>query len=286
MDPSQSCITDYFHILEKVAFLIKVNKVLYSELLQAQQAQDETPQVEMILQKMLKTAQDNISKFSNQRRHESLIVKFAISLFLYSGPMAYNLLYSNMPNALPSLRTVQRKVNAEYKIIKEGSFRFDELQQHLQTYNCPPYVTIGEDATRLVAMVDYDKNTDCLVGFVLPVDDNGLPIQSSYLATSFSAIETYFKTATIAKHAFLYMAQPLKPSTPAFILVCLCTDNKFTAEHVLKRWTYIRTECEKRGITVASYGADGDSRELKSMRITSGLLLKPSESTHAALSPS
>ena len=54
MDPSQSCITDYFHILDKVAFLIKENKVLYSELLQAQQAQDETPQVEMILQKMLK----------------------------------------------------------------------------------------------------------------------------------------------------------------------------------------------------------------------------------------
>ena len=133
-------------------------------------------------------------------------------------------------------------------------------------------------------MVDYDKKTDCLVGFVLPVEDNGLPLQSSYLATSFLAIETYFKTATIAKHAFLYMAQPLKPSTPAFILACLCTDNKFTAEHVLKRWTYIRTECEKRGITVASYEADGDSQELKGMRITSGLFLKPSESTHVATS--
>ena len=107
--------------------------MLNSELLQAQQAQDETPQVEMILQKMLKTAQDNISKFSNQRRHESLIVKFAVSLLLYSGPMAYNLLHNILPNALPSLRTVKGrwKVNAEYKIIKEGSFRFDELQQHL-----------------------------------------------------------------------------------------------------------------------------------------------------------
>ena len=41
------------------------------------------------------------------------------------------------------------------------------------------------------------------------------------------------------------MAQPLKSSAPAFILGCMTTDNKFTAEHVLKRWSHIYSEFAK-----------------------------------------
>ena len=72
----------------------------------------------------------------------------------------------------------------------------------------------------------------------------------------------------MSKYAFVYMAQPLLYGAPAFVLACVGTDNKFCAEDVQKRWSYILTECKKRDITVVSFGADGDSRELKSMKLS------------------
>ena len=36
---------------------------------------------------------------------------------------------------------------------------FDELFVHLIRYNAPKIITIGEDATRLIARVDYDSET-------------------------------------------------------------------------------------------------------------------------------
>ena len=56
-----------------------------------------------------------------------------------------------------------------------------ELQLHLQTYNAVKMITVGEDATRVITKVDYDNETNRLVGFVLPCDDNGLPHSDSFL---------------------------------------------------------------------------------------------------------
>ena len=91
-----------------------------------------------------------------------------------------------------------------------------------------------------------------------------------------------FQSGIIAKY---YMAQPLTQGVPAFCLACLGTDNKFTAEHILKRWQYIYLECKKLGITVINFGADGDSRELKSMQVSTHLLFS-SANPLASLSPS
>ena len=86
------------------------------------------------------------------------------------------------------------------------------------------------------------------------------------------------------------MAQPLCQNVPAFCLACLGTDNKFTAEQVLKRWKYIYFR-----IDVVSFGADGDSRELKSMQVSSHLmalssnpmgLLSPLDSSEQIVIPS
>jgi len=38
---------------------------------------------------------------------------------------------------------------------------------------------------------------------------------------------------------------------------------------VVQRWNYILTECAKRNIFVASFGADGDSQALKAMLLSS-----------------
>lgn len=64
------------------------------------------------------------------------------------------------------------------------------------------------------------------------------------------------------------MAQPLSPEVPAFPLTC---DNKFSADVVLKRWSYIIIKCQQSGITVLCFGADCDSRELKNMQFSTEL---------------
>ena len=102
----------------------------------------------------------------------------------------------------------------------------------------PLIVSIGEDATRIIGRVDYDSQTDRLVGFVMPVNELGLPVTDTYLATSFITIEKFFSTSTVAKYAFLYGPAII---TIAFILACFSTDNCFTTEHVLKRWTDIHS---------------------------------------------
>ena len=77
-----------------------------------------------------------------------------------------------------------------------------------------------------------------------------------------------FADHTLARYAYVYMAQPLDHNIPAFCLACFGTNNKFTAEHVLLRWQYVVKECERRRIWVVSFGGDGDSRLMKAMRIS------------------
>ncbi len=62
---------------------------------------------------------------------------------------------------------------------------------------------MGEDATRLISRVEYDNETDKLVGFVLPSSDDGLPLNDSFIAVSFESIEQSFKDGEIAKYAFV-----------------------------------------------------------------------------------
>jgi len=108
---------------------------------------------------------------------------------LYSCSMAYNLVHKNMPTALLSLRTVQGAIHSQYHRISEGQFQFDELATFLSKHNAPNVAAISEDATRPLGRVDFDIETNRLVGFVLPCNNNGLPIVDSILALSFGDIQ-------------------------------------------------------------------------------------------------
>ena len=95
--------------------------------------------------------------------------------------MAYDLIHRNMPTALPSLRTVQREVHNEYQTISEGYFQFDGLEKFL-TQHCISHkvISISEGATRIITRIDYDSESDRLVGFVLPCNDKGLPLVDAF----------------------------------------------------------------------------------------------------------
>ena len=142
-------------------------------------------------------AQFNIHKLPKERRHDHVMKKFSTSLFIYAGPLAYSFVHQTMPQALPSLRTVQRIVHNEYEVMNEGEFRFDQLANHINSYKCARVIVIGEDATRLVARVDYDPETNRLVGFVLPEGKDSLPSTEAHVAISFQFIEDSFKSSKI-----------------------------------------------------------------------------------------
>ena len=198
-----------------------------------------------ILKQILLNITKNSDRNGKQRRHNEIVKRFCTALFIYAGPLAYEFIQSNMQQALPSVRTIQRVIYSEYKTITEGLFRFDELEKHIELYGCPKIVSIAEDATRIIARVDYDSETDRCVGFVLPVNQKGLPIVDSYLASSFVAIESMFVNSPTARYAYVYMAQPLQQDIPPFCLACLGTDNKFTAAKVMQRWNHIYENAKK-----------------------------------------
>lgn len=74
--------------------------------------------------------------------------------------------------------------------MNEGEFRFDQLVNHI---NSARVIVMGEDATCLVARVDYDPETNRLVAFVLPEGKDGLPSIDAHLAISFQTLKIHSK---------------------------------------------------------------------------------------------
>lgn len=251
---NQTHITDYYGLVDSIQRLESENKRLASLLQHLKQynfQDDNVQQTESgyapLLKQMVKNAERNAMRLPKGRRHTEILKKFCTSLFIYAGPLAYEFIQQNLREALPCLRTVQQMVRSEYKPVKAGDFRFDGLVEYLTvTHNAPTrMVSIGEDATRVIARVEYDSESDCCVGFVLPLKENGLPVVDSFKAVSFTSIEKMFTESKIAKYAYVYMAQPLAKNIPPFCLACIGTNNKFTFETVLQRWEYIVRECHK-----------------------------------------
>ena len=67
------------------------------------------------------------------------------------------------------------------------------------------------------------------------------------------------------------MAQPITPAVPSFVLACIRTKRIVSVQDWSTRWQYNYDQCNKRGISVISYGADGDSCEMKAMKLLRGL---------------
>jgi hypothetical protein len=82
-------------------------------------------------------------------------------------------LYSNLP--LPSISTVQQNMKNNDNKIVEGQLRMSELKDFLVSNNLHLKVWISEDGTRILEKVEYDPQTNQLVGLVLPLEKDGMP---------------------------------------------------------------------------------------------------------------
>ena len=112
-------------------------------------------------------------------------------MLFMAGPTAYDSLHQNMPEALLFLFTIRKEMKKSYSNCIEGEFKLDKLLAHLDAHKYPRLISISEDATCIIRHIDYDENSNKLVGFVLPLDSKFLSITDSFLATSFEKIEQF-----------------------------------------------------------------------------------------------
>ena len=53
-----------------------------------------------LLKQLISNAESNVQKLPQSRRHDRVLKRFATSLFIYCGPIAYQFININMPKAL------------------------------------------------------------------------------------------------------------------------------------------------------------------------------------------
>ncbi|KAK3920118.1 E3 SUMO-protein ligase ZBED1 [Frankliniella fusca] len=278
--PGQSLITNYFQILNEIEVTLKSNeemiKILKARCKELELEIESDGDVSNLLKLLLDSAQKNSLGKNHGQRYDEDIQLLAAYLFIVGGRMLYEFLQTNLTNSLPSISTVDRTLKKYSTPVIEGTFRFQELKDFLLQHNLPLKVTISEDGTRVQEKFLYDSATNQIIGPVLPLSENGVPITGSFPATSAAAIATHLEHGQVASCAYAIMAQPLRKGSPSFCLALFGTDNRFCAEQVFKRWHFITEELSKLGIEVENFLSDGDSKLLSAMH---SLLFSPNGMT-------
>ena len=85
---------------------------------------------------------------------------------------------------LPSVATVKKEIQSSNEPIIEGTIRSKELREFLIKRNSSLKVWLTEDATKNVNKIQHDETTDQVVGLVLPMDSNEMPISFSFSSES------------------------------------------------------------------------------------------------------
>lgn len=220
---------------------------------------------------LIKAANTNVLREKPNYRHDDLIKAFAVYLKMIGGTLLHETLYANLPLVWPSLSTVNKYIHDSKSFVVEGKLMLEGLHEYLTERNLPLRVSLSEDATRIQATICYDPNTNQLVGFALPLDENGMPMPFSYLARNVKEIVGHFDNAynVISSNVYVQMAQPMSRLYPPFCLLLFLTDNTFQAETILSRWNYTAAQLQEFGIIVDNFASDGDSRHVKVMKLKS-----------------
>lgn len=222
--------------------------------------------------KLLSAAERNSKRKKEGYRFDHDIKLFAAYLRMIVGPLAYETIHRYLEASIPSLSSTNRYIRS-YKIqITEGILRHEELKLYLQRRKLQLIVSFAEDATRIVDKVQYDANTNQLIGFVPPINkSNGMPIPLQFPARSAEEMLGHFASEhSVSAHMIVVMAQPIA-DIPPFCLLAFGTDNKQSANDVSNRWRFITSELKKVGIDVITIASDSDPKYNSAMRKLSKL---------------
>lgn len=215
-------------------------------------------------------AENNSLRPKHGYRYTNAVKRFYVYQRLLSGPSAYKTLHANSFGVIPSISSINKYVHRPDHGLIEGQLRNEELLVYLKERNQPLWVCLSEDATHIENRIEYDPRTNQLIGFVLPLnEENGMPEPFVYKAESAAQIIQHFNEP-ISDSINTIMAQPLR-GAPSFCLMLFGSLNRYTADHVSKRWQHIVNELKKLGIGVLSISSDSDPKFNKAMRMNSQL---------------
>ncbi|KAK4887372.1 hypothetical protein RN001_003643 [Aquatica leii] len=221
---------------------------------------------------MLKIAsQANVKLPQTGHRYSEEFKKLCLYIFLTSGRLAYETLCANMANALSSLSTLYRTLNAFDRYV-EGELQFVKLKECLNRRNYPLRVFVSEDQTAIVKRPRYDPKSNQLVGFLNETSTvTGFPLRNMNKINSLIDINNIVKNGILSHNAYVFMVQPLVDGSPAFCLSIFGSDNRFSSDDVLRRWRCIEESAKFEGIIVERFASDGDTRCLKAMKTVAHL---------------
>lgn len=123
--------------------------------------------------------------------------------------------------------------------------RCDELRVYLESRNLSMFVSLSEDATRIVDKVQYDSTTNQLIGFVAKINEaNGMPIPLNFPARNADEIFNHFSNENaVSTYVNVVMAQQLSKNATPFCLLVFGSDNTYSLKSVKDRWQHhIRAE--------------------------------------------
>lgn len=205
-------------------------------------------------------------------RYDTIVRQFAACLYIMGGRTAYEFVRLNLPACLPSTQIIQSDINSLKSHLSEGQFNYDNIRDYFNLNKS----TIGfcaEDCTTVVPKLTYDTKSNTFIGFSLPLDNNGIPVNNLYSTTSFTRFEKWCDEQLLAKSLSACLIQPLSSSVnniPPYVLAAYGTDNKFISSNVIARWLHIFEECKTKGIRIIGFATDCDSRYLHAMRTSLG----------------
>lgn len=219
-----------------------------------------------LLNKLICTANQNALRTKPGYRYSDEIRNFASYVRIISGRLAYQTIQNNLPLALPAFSSTNRYITQKHDRVIEGQLRIKELSDYLDQRKLPRIVALSEDATRINGIPQYDSKSNEVLGFVLPLGSNGMPVPHSFPARNFREIYTYFHERTPCAHFVnVIMAQPMA-DVPAICILLFCSNSQYKAEDVAHRWEFISKELKKENIRVLAVSSDSDPKYNSAMR--------------------
>jgi hypothetical protein len=218
---NQILVTDYYGIidkLDKLLYLEKENKSLIlsfnhmKEQLNSLQKHYNGDTGPSLLNKMMAQSIKQHGKHPKKFQHrDPTLQHFFLNVWILGGRKLYEIFNANFPEIFPSPTTIERRLLQFDKSVDEGSLNIGVLKDYLSTNNLPLVVCLSEDATALVGRRQYHPKTNRVVGFSVPLPNNGLPDVSVSIARTASDIIKQFRkynraTSVLHHNLFLFFS--------------------------------------------------------------------------------
>jgi len=219
----------------------------------------------------------NIASTSkNSFRYSQPVKDFAASVYILGGSNLFQFLRLNIPGSIPNLTSIRSMLSSSKYQFIEGEFQFSRFLELVQPLSCK-YAFCGEDSTAVIPKVSYDASSNSFVGFTLPLK-NGFPNCQFYSTSSLDELESWHnevdKSSLLNIHVIQALTSSNQHTLSPFLLSAYGTNNRYTADDILNRWSKIFDVFMGQNIRILGFSTDADQKNLKAMRNSMGFFTK------------